>query len=224
MRTLLVLVLLAACGKGSGDPPKATPRVSSCVTDGTCQRTGACEMVTSGGTVDQFGSKPGELDIQRGTSKCAPTKREHCAASDACKQEGLCSLGSDACVVGSDAECRASKRCSDLGQCRKDPDHDWNCVADSDADCAASLQCKERGFCVAVKSSGGTVEYCGPANAAACKQAPACLAEGACTFMKNGRGADGCFAKTDADCTPSEACSKEGRCRSNRATNPECVK
>jgi hypothetical protein len=63
---------------------------------------------------------------------CAPTKKAHCEGSDACKQEGHCSIDpGGACAAVNDVDCKNARACierkqcaASLGVCTVDPGDD----------------------------------------------------------------------------------------------------
>ncbi|HQB42973.1 MAG TPA: hypothetical protein PLV85_05175, partial [Polyangiaceae bacterium] len=67
-----------------------------------------------------------------------------CAFSEGCKESGLCTTASGACIAGSVDECRKSEDCERKGRCHLSAER---CVAGTDHDCRRSVWCKERGMC-----------------------------------------------------------------------------
>jgi hypothetical protein len=53
--------------------------------------------------------------------KDSPTSQEGCQASSKCKSHGLCTfdINTSRCVVGTDADCRASTLCAKDLMCKK---------------------------------------------------------------------------------------------------------
>jgi hypothetical protein len=69
-----------------------------------------------------------------------------CAADDACREAGRCTLIGDRCLVGGDADCRRAVVCLEQGRCSVD-DRGKKCVARHVEDCRASRRCTEKGRC-----------------------------------------------------------------------------
>jgi len=216
----IVCGFLVGCGKGadeSGSVAKKAAIADACEATEGCKITGACSnQSTSTTTVEEFGSK-GDVHVERTRSGgCGPSKPEHCKSSQFCKERGWCSLGKaiggsgTECVIGTDADCRASDSCRELGQCARLTDR--ICIATSDADCAAAAECAARGHCVFKRKDKDGVALCGPKAAADCKAAPYCAKKGYCNLVQS-RGLDQCGAKSDADCQASEECKTKGLCR-----------
>lgn len=73
-----------------------------------------------------------------------------CRRSEACKEDGECSLRDEECVATSDADCRASEWCEKAGYCTL---RDDGCFAVTDDDCKASGACKLLGKCTVRRGS-----------------------------------------------------------------------
>ena len=71
-----------------------------------------------------------------------PASRIDCTRP--CALDGQCTVSHGSCVVGSSADCRRSRLCSDLGRCTA---VGGRCSLTSDADCAMSVACRHHQYC-----------------------------------------------------------------------------
>ena len=131
-----------------------------------------------------------------------------CAGAD-CAARGRCLDVVGQCLIGGDADCKASELCKVEGWCSAVPGTiamgpsalDTVCAAKSDADCASSEACAVAGQCAA---DGGR---CVARSSAHCAASEACSRFGLCSLA--GRS---CRAASDADCQRSALCKEWHAC------------
>ncbi len=76
--------------------------------------------------------------------------QDRCGTSDSCKSYGSCTPFEGACEARTDADCKRSTWCAQLGWCsfrERAIDNVRHCAAASSADCAQSDACKRSGRC-----------------------------------------------------------------------------
>ncbi|MFT7623638.1 MAG: hypothetical protein ACI9WU_002821 [Myxococcota bacterium] len=110
--------------------------------------------------------------------RCVATTDADCKASSGCKELGFCTHQGNGCVVGP-SDCRGTTKCAEFGWCTFDGDR---CIVGSDDDC--------------LDSSG-------------------CAALGHCSLRHRV-----CKARSDEDCARSSRCQNGGRCI---ASEGECL-
>ncbi|MCB9638416.1 MAG: hypothetical protein H6727_05845 [Myxococcales bacterium] len=171
---------------------------SFCLQSEACRKEGACSWINR---------------------TCIPGKQEDCQGSDACTREGRCQLVARACVRASDNRCADYPVCRKYGECTFDADSS-SCIVTSDADCAQSLECWIYGRCSAVTvqvTENGTAKTRKFCRFTSCIEP--CRRYGRC-HLSTREGIRLCTAKTDADCTASEACQVYGMCK---YSNERCI-
>lgn len=145
------------------------------------------------------------------TPVAGPASPGHrCEDREACKRAGRCHDQAGHCVLGADADCRASELCAVEGWCSLLPGKtplgdaflDSVCGARTDADCASSEACRVGGFC---RAEAGR---CVAGSAADCASSEACARFGLCSFAGGA-----CRAASGADCERSILCKEWHACR-----------
>lgn len=159
------------CGyRGNGvceqDPQwSGTP---SCADSMSCLREGRCAGSYPSCEIDDAGCARSLACKSRGACAqlsqvkmvCAPATKAHCTNSDGCVDAGICGFieGVPACVLGTDADCRASWACRDHGACTLGK---TKCEVTSSDDCAASYGCLYHGKCKLVGDLAAGTSECG---------------------------------------------------------------
>jgi len=165
---------------------------------------------------------------------CIAATHTDCASSEACEEQGKCSVARGGCSALSDEDCRRSRACSDHGACSaldgacqiltnadcRDLEACWKngeCSADhgacralTAADCARSEGCRERGAC-APRAGKCVVSDEG------CRDTGNCTAFGRCSAVGSV-----CAPRTPADCAQSSWCWGRGFCAMSREAVPTC--
>lgn len=98
--------------------------------------------------------------------------------------------------------CVNSTACSAEGECDFLPDENF-CFA-TKAWCQKSFACRLEGRCFAINGQ------CVAGSNEACRQSADCLTFGRCHYDPN---AGGCVPRVDRDCSQSDVCKNEGKCR-----------
>jgi hypothetical protein len=186
--------------------------------DGDCQQSQTCRV--EGRCVAAHQSclarcPDGTLDTE-----CLEA-RTSCQDAPECKDHGACTIQHGRCVVGSDADCRGSRACSDRGQCAYlAPFGMGHCHVPSAAACRQATACRDDGRCTLFRDDTGQ-GVCRVHTPADCRGSRGCRERGACTPIEGGpiEGLH-CLPGSSDDCRRSALCQRDGRCR---MVNGECV-
>lgn len=221
-----------------------------CVQSEQCRREGACTYSEGKCVIKSFSDCSTSTDcLNKGRCALLDGKCVACNQGKECAEKGLCSQNPirnsvQACIAGTNAECKTSRVCRIEGKCTA---LRGVCVANTNPECQNSEECKLLGNCTACTLGSQCTQrvfYCvaGPTD---CPQSDACQSKGHCGLSADlkcvscsksqactneGRcylGTDGtsCVAKAQTDCTKSTGCKVNGRCQLRKDLNGdgECV-
>ncbi len=215
-----------------------------------CRREGACTWSEGRCVIKSFSDCSTSTDCtEKGrcallNGQCVP-----CNQGADCAEKGLCSQNPlnnsvQACIAGTNAECKTSRVCRLEGKCSA---LRGVCVANTNPECQNSEECKLLGYCTACTLDSqctARVFFC-VAGTSDCPQSQACQSKGECGLSADLKcvtcdksiacrdegkcylGIDGisCVAKAQTDCEKSTRCKQEGRCQLRKDLNGdgECV-
>ena len=128
---------------------------------------------------------------------CAATSDALCRASTACGELGSCKAVAGDCVAASTDDCRNTNGCLSSGMCSP---KDGKCRALSEADCHYTQDCIDSGRCTPREGA------CLDATSESCAQTASCTEYGRCTAI------EGSCRPTSDDCERSRGCQEYGHC------------
>jgi Cys-rich repeat protein len=153
---LLTLAALSGCSKGKCEP---------CTQDSDCASGLVCHP-----------------EVKVCTARDKPSCPVECLKSKKCREDGLCTLKGNKCVIGED-DCRQSAQCTDRGKCtRKDLGAIGMCVSISPEDCEKSTFCRTKGHCSVDRKS----RLCRALSDADCERAEICTVHKKCKANSKG--------------------------------------
>lgn len=105
-----------------------------------------------------------------------------------CEFNAQCTFDGQRCIIGSDADCRHSRPCTEQGRCARDSDVAF-CIVVSDADCARSDRCRDFGQCSYYLPAGAPemAAHCLPQSDEDCRRSVLCTTGGFCAYSASTR-------------------------------------
>lgn len=150
-----VALLACVAAVGCRNVGRAQP-CAPCEKDADCGAGQQCALVLSSGPDQGHAGRVCKQAARKDPGRALepPTCPADCRND--CQTLGQCTLNGGACTLESDADCRASLLCTDLGLCSLATLHgEQRCWAKDDTDCAASKACREKGRCIAYPRETG---------------------------------------------------------------------